>query len=106
MGSKNESYIEFPIKRLDLSSHVKNASVAPIYDLYAVINHSGTLTNGHYTSFAFNPCTNAWYLFNDSTVTKVDESAVCSELAYVLFYKQRGTPNNADFNKIKRVPST
>jgi len=35
------------------------------YDLYAVSNHSGTPSGGHYTAAAKNPYTGQWHYFND-----------------------------------------
>ena len=37
-----------------------------IYDLYGVINHSGTLNGGHYTAQCYNEEAKEWYGFNDS----------------------------------------
>lgn len=37
-----------------------------IYDLFAVVLHTGTLNGGHYTSVALNG--ENWYEFNDSQV--------------------------------------
>ncbi|CAI7902807.1 unnamed protein product [Closterium sp. NIES-54] len=39
---------------------------APVYDLYAVTNHMGSLSSGHYTAHCRNPADGQWYLFNDS----------------------------------------
>jgi len=38
----------------------------PIYDLYAISNHSGTLSGGHYTAYCRHPQkTQNWHLYND-----------------------------------------
>lgn len=40
-----------------------------------------------------NPCLlSGWRLFDDSTVTTVDESQVVTRYAYVLFYRRRNSP--------------
>lgn len=39
-----------------------------IYDLYGVVNHSGSLGGGHYTAQCFNRVENKWFNFNDSFV--------------------------------------
>lgn len=53
----------------DLSKFlVTKQEFSPTFDLYAVINHMGTLQSGHYTSFARNRDDFNWYQFNDSIV--------------------------------------
>lgn len=65
-----------------------------IYDLYGVVNHSGSLGGGHYTSMCFNEVEEKWFNFNDSFVTEVKPPDVDKDLitprAYVLFYMRRG----------------
>jgi len=41
------------------------------YDLYAVSNHSGTPSGGHYTAAAKNPYTGQWHYFNDQRLVYV-----------------------------------
>lgn len=64
----------------------------PLYDLYAVICHSGGLHGGHYYAYAKHPGANVWFEFNDSYVAQVDEETVANAEAYVLFYEQK-TPS-------------
>lgn len=84
---------------------------APVYDLYAVSNHSGTPQFGHYTADALNSETNRWHHFNDTmsvlywyykfglspfflnSVSAVDEIDVFTECGYVLFYVKRENQN-------------
>lgn len=42
-----------------------------IYDLYGVVNHSGSLTGGHYTAQCYNEIEKEWYGFNDSLFGKI-----------------------------------
>lgn len=58
------------------------------YDLYAIINHYGSINGGHYTSFVKNERTNTWLQYDDSYVKEVLESKVRSQFAYILFYKR------------------
>lgn len=89
---KLETLVTYPLKGLDLSNHIIGPSTtAPIYDLYAVSNHYGSLGGGHYTAYALNKSTDKWYKFDDSHVSEVDESNVVSSSAYVLFYRRRDT---------------
>lgn len=89
-GKKINVTIDFPINGLDLREYVlgpdrENA----IYDLYAVSNHYGGLSGGHYTAFAKNPLTGQWYDFNDSRVSPASEKEIVAGAAYTLFYKKR-----------------
>lgn len=47
-----------------------------IYDLYGVVNHFGTLSGGHYTSFVKDNYAGAWNGFDDSKATTVGEGQV------------------------------
>lgn len=89
-------------RSLDLSKFCigrKGEQQLPMYDLYAVINHYGGMIGGHYTAYARLPNDKnsqrsdvGWRLFDDSTVTTVDESQVVTRYAYVLFYRRRNSP--------------
>ena len=72
-----------------------------IYDLYAVVNHSGSLNFGHYTAQCYNEVEEKWYNFNDSMVSECYKGLgkpsiselkedIVTPRAYVLFYKRRG----------------
>jgi ubiquitin carboxyl-terminal hydrolase 4/11/15 len=45
-----------------------------MYDLYAVSNHYGSMSGGHYTAFGYNPIYKKWYEFDDDSVKTVDPS--------------------------------
>uniref|UniRef100_A0A672ZEJ6 USP domain-containing protein n=1 Tax=Sphaeramia orbicularis TaxID=375764 RepID=A0A672ZEJ6_9TELE len=49
--------------------HIKGCT----YELYALINHCGSLTGGHYTARIRSFDTGAWYDFNDNTVQLVEQ---------------------------------
>jgi len=70
----------------------------PIYDLFAVIDHLGGSSGGHYVCKAISPNPKAseageekltWCLFNDKTVTQIEKENVCTRQAYMLFYCRR-----------------
>lgn len=89
---KLETFVDYPIHDLDLSPYINSPQdSAPIYDLYAVSNHFGSLGGGHYTAYAKNFKDNKWYKYDDSSVQKVDESKVKTSAAYVLFYRRKDT---------------
>uniref|UniRef100_A0A674NRL2 ubiquitinyl hydrolase 1 n=1 Tax=Takifugu rubripes TaxID=31033 RepID=A0A674NRL2_TAKRU len=100
---KINDMVDFPIRNLDLSKFCigmkDEMQQPPVYDLYAVINHYGGMIGGHYTAYARLPSDKnsqrsdvGWRLFDDSTVTMVDESQVVTRYAYVLFYRRRNSP--------------
>ena len=61
---KISDLVEFPIDGLDLSPYIQGAqsdSSPPVYDLFAVSEHSGGLGGGHYTAVAKSP-SGKWYV--------------------------------------------
>lgn len=60
-----------------------------LYDLYAVSNHFGSLSGGHYTAYAKNCLYKKWYYFDDSEVSRASASDAVTKAAYVLFYRLR-----------------
>lgn len=108
---KLETYVDYPVEGLDLSSYVKGPHEGSyVYDLYAVSvsvfflglifqpssksllqNHYGSLGGGHYTAYAKNKNDGKWYKFDDSSVSKVDDGKVQTSSAYMLFYQRRDT---------------
>ncbi|XP_034556956.1 ubiquitin carboxyl-terminal hydrolase 2a isoform X2 [Notolabrus celidotus] len=84
---KLSTFVNFPVTDLDLREFASQSSTNAVYNLYAVSNHSGTTTGGHYTAYCRNPSNGEWYTFNDSRVTPMSSSHVCSSDGYVLFYE-------------------
>ncbi|ELP93114.1 ubiquitin carboxyl-terminal hydrolase, putative [Entamoeba invadens IP1] len=83
---KISTLVDFPIYDLDLTQYVKkyDPKTPPIYNLYAVSNHSGSLGGGHYVASA--RVGKDWYDFNDSSTSKIGEASIVSKSAYVLYY--------------------
>ncbi|XP_076829169.1 ubiquitin carboxyl-terminal hydrolase 47 isoform X2 [Brachyhypopomus gauderio] len=70
---------------IPLSIHLKDCE----YGLYAVINHSGGYSGGHYNAIIKSFEDNMWYCFDDSSVTKDSVSSLKhSRLAYLLMYRR------------------
>jgi len=89
---KLETFVDYPIHDLDLSSHAMGPQeVPPVYELFAVSNHYGSLGGGHYTAYAKNKNDGKWYKFDDSSVSPVEESRVKTSSGYVLFYQRKDT---------------
>ncbi|KAF9648660.1 cysteine proteinase [Thelephora ganbajun] len=99
---KIESFVDFPMKDLDLTGYMPyvdanleaklppddaRAQIPPFkYDLYAVTNHFGSLSSGHYTAFISSR--GGWVYCDDSRVTQVDAKEVVGKPAYILYYKR------------------
>ncbi|UJR16172.1 hypothetical protein I4U23_003082 [Adineta vaga] len=92
---KINTYIDFPLKDLDLTPYVIQNSetkknISALYDLVAVSNHTGTLFGGHYTTYAKNHRNHTWYCFNDEIIREItNERDVITENAYILVYTKR-----------------
>ncbi|XP_053126083.1 ubiquitin carboxyl-terminal hydrolase 2 isoform X2 [Hemicordylus capensis] len=86
-SSKLTTFVNFPLKDLDLREIASQSCNHAIYNLYAVSNHSGTTMGGHYTAYCKNPVSGEWHAFNDSRVTPLSSSHVRSSDAYLLFYE-------------------
>ena len=88
---KIDEPVDFPQKGLDISQWVKMdykaAGITPIYDLYAVSNHYGSLNGGHYTATCKNSEDENWYGFNDGSVSGGKD--ISGSAAYMLFYRRR-----------------
>ncbi|CAJ0925544.1 unnamed protein product [Ranitomeya imitator] len=65
-SSKLSTFVNFPLKDLDLREFSSETSTHATYNLYAVSNHSGTTMGGHYTAYCKSPNNGEWHTFNDS----------------------------------------
>ena len=86
---KRQDPIDIPLLDLDLSSYVigyKRKSY--VYDLYAVCNHEGGCSGGHYTANVKKE-DGKWYNFNDTSIKEIKRNHVISSKAYCLFYKKK-----------------
>lgn len=84
---KLTTFVDFPIVGLDLSPIAAGVQRdKPIYDLFAVSNHKGSLDKGHYYTFAKNREDNSWYAYNDSEVMTLLPDQIASSTAYLLFF--------------------
>ena len=71
--TKNDNFVSFPIKDLDLSNIYKNDSSPKnyIYDLWGVIHHSGSMEGGHYYATIKNDFnSNEWHMFNGKSIAR------------------------------------
>lgn len=91
MGAhKIDNPIDFPLNGLDLNDYILagNDAETSVYDLYAVVNHTGGPMGGHYFSFCKNG-NGKWYNFNDSHVGEIKADNIVTPMAYMLFYQKR-----------------
>ncbi|KAF8645081.1 hypothetical protein AX16_008139 [Volvariella volvacea WC 439] len=108
-SDKVDTFVDFPMKPLDLTRFMPpplptsaDQTTGPRddpriqhppyhYELYAVTNHYGNLSSGHYTACIQSQ--NEWLYCDDSTIKKMDPKAVVNQKAYVLFYKRINIEN-------------
>jgi hypothetical protein len=91
--SKLNTLINYPITNLDLTRYISGPPRGnpADYDLYAVINHHGNLTSGHYTSICKNNMDNKWYEFDDDSLKLLQPQDVVVETGYLLFYQRKSS---------------
>jgi len=91
---KNNVLVKFPIDNLDLTEVIigDKSEEKYIYNLYAISNHSGSTSGGHYTAFVKNDKDGKWYDCNDSFVSEVSENNIITSSAYLLFYERCHEP--------------
>jgi ubiquitin C-terminal hydrolase len=96
-GTKLGTMIDFPLRGLDMSPYVFGSmhgpslsqSPNPLWDLVAVVNHVGILSEGHYFALAKHEGTGGWYEFNDASCSPKREDEIVTANAYLLVYQRR-----------------
>ncbi|XP_062454138.1 ubiquitin carboxyl-terminal hydrolase 21 isoform X3 [Rhea pennata] len=78
-------FVDFPLQQLNLKEFASEKAGSPVYSLYALCNHSGSVHYGHYTAFCRDQA--GWRVYNDSRVSPISENQVPSSEGYVLFYE-------------------
>jgi ubiquitin carboxyl-terminal hydrolase 4/11/15 len=66
-NQKQNTPVYYPIEGLNMKNFMipQSNDIDQIYDLFAVVLHTGTLNGGHYTAVAKNYVDKGWYEFND-----------------------------------------
>ena len=72
--------ISVPVKDNEVTFHKH-------YHLIATINHTGSLTRGHYTAFIKIPNSKSWLHCNDAAVLRTNENKVNNTSSYIYFYE-------------------
>ena len=92
--------IGYPLEDFDISPFIAEDALfvdedsdlpkSTVYDLYAVVNHYGSMGGGHYTAYAKHAESGSWHSYDDSICRPIDVSSVQeSNAGYVLFYKRK-----------------
>ncbi|KAE8055031.1 hypothetical protein FH972_011901 [Carpinus fangiana] len=104
LKNKLDTFVNFPIRNLDLSKYVKSKDgPSHMYELYAISNHYGGLGGGHYTAYAKLIDENRWYHFDDSHVSPVNEAEIRTSAAYLLFYQRVKTEPRSEAGETSRA---
>ncbi|KAJ2711178.1 ubiquitin-specific protease doa4 [Coemansia spiralis] len=86
---KLETNVLVPTQNLHMESYtVPGPHPSTRYTLYAVANHYGSLSSGHYTASVYSKPRDQWSHFDDTRVTTIDETQVATPAAYLLFFVQ------------------
>lgn len=88
-NQKINNFINYPINNLEINNFIltKNEYKKTIYDLFAICNHYGSISFGHYISICKNFKKNKWYEINDSKIKEINEAEIVNNNAYILFYR-------------------
>jgi len=81
--NKNKTFVDIP-RLLDVSDYSLTQECN--YELFGIINHEGSVMGGHY--FSYIKKGDDWFMFNDTSVHKVQPSVVISSKNYCLFYRK------------------
>ena len=89
LNRKKSNLISFPVDNFDMTKYTfQQKSEDCQYKLYAIANHSGTSSFGHYTSYCKN-FDNKWYEYDDNNVREIDSDNIITKNAYCLFYQKK-----------------
>ncbi|KAI9217664.1 hypothetical protein BC828DRAFT_390577 [Blastocladiella britannica] len=101
--------VSFPLEGLDLSSICTGTEPTPKYRLVGVLEHSGSLSFGHYVASVYR--NGAWYHMNDGSVSRISDPAreahgEWAMSAYVLFFQQQQQPLSLPLQAVSSAAST
>jgi ubiquitin carboxyl-terminal hydrolase 4/11/15 len=86
-NKKNDCLIKFE-NELNMSPFICGPNKEnSIYELYAISQHYGSLSSGHYTALCKNK--GKWYSFDDESVSKAGDDDIVTKAAYLLFYRRK-----------------
>lgn len=91
---KNNTTIHYP-QELDIKPYIsllttdtkKTEIKSSVYELFATVNHSGSINGGHYISRCKNK-DNLWYEYDDSNVNRIPIQKILNDSStYILYYR-------------------
>ncbi|XP_029522545.1 ubiquitin carboxyl-terminal hydrolase 47-like isoform X3 [Oncorhynchus nerka] len=97
-----------PLSIENPSDSNKTYSVNCDYELYAVVDHVGSLRGGHYTARIKSYDDHNWYVFDDSYVRQPNPQSIShmnnerSQSVYLLMYKKSRAPDQPGEEEIKK----
>ncbi|KAJ1855816.1 ubiquitin-specific protease doa4 [Coemansia sp. RSA 1822] len=85
---KLETNVQIPTMNLCLQKYVTfgEGEQSTSYNLYAVANHFGSMSSGHYTASVSDGLNGQWNHFDDTRSSVIHESQVATPAAYLLFF--------------------
>ena len=93
---KNSTKVIYPIHDLDMkpfvSESLKQTGEEFMYDLLAVVVHTGSNREGHYSAICRDNVSreDKWFQYNDLKVEEITEGDIQNELASILVYSRKG----------------
>lgn len=91
-AKEGEKIKEEIIKDEKIKEEKKDPEEGPddmLYELCGIVNHFGSMGGGHYTAYAKNCLTSKWTEFDDSRTIPIRQEKLCTDAAYVLFYRKK-----------------
>lgn len=81
--------IQYNFEPLDLSQYKDDSCKQEntIYELFAIVNHTGNIFGGHYYA-NIKKENGKWYTFNDTNIVKINEKNIISDKNYCLYFRQ------------------
>jgi len=108
--SKIATVVEFPLDSLDMTPYFDDSGVRAVrkhtqgadergepgilYDLVALIKHSGGVNDSQYITYARTSNKDCWIVFNNEKVFTVTAADVMREQAFMLFYQRKNPGSN------------
>ena len=87
--AKINDLVTYPVEKLDLSELTLGTQKdLPEYNLYAQINHKGTLEKGHFYAIIKSWRNGSWYSCDDSDVRPKNPEKIVKKHSYMLFYQK------------------
>ena len=85
---KNQRIIHYDIGELDFEEFSCNKEQPTKYELFGIINHSGSMQGGHYISYVKNQ-NDKWYVYNDTSVEEIKPEKIIGNKNYCLVYRRK-----------------